>query len=63
MIEVSPATIVASVLWVITFISGYASLTSNYSGDRQMYWAITIVLASISFILTMIGIGAVEIVV
>lgn len=62
MIEVTGITIIASVIWVITALCGYASITASYSEDRQMFWALTIVLASISFILTMVGIGVVEVI-
>ncbi len=62
MIEVSGITLLASVLWVITGLAVIACLIAEYTDDRKLFGAIALVLGSITFILTLIGTGAIEVI-
>ncbi len=62
MIEVSGLILLSSVLWVITGLTVIASIFTTYSGDAKILGAIALVLGSITFILTLIGMGTIEVI-
>jgi len=62
MVEISGIILLSSVLWVITGLSVLASLISEDGVDQKMFGAVGIILGSITFILTLIGTGVIEVI-